>query len=150
MDSTQRVNTDPRRGLPAVHRLAAEVRARWPEVPEWASLAAAREILESARRAFDSGAPVEAPSGPAAAESEVDRLITEACDRARMLTVPRPRRVINATGVVLPGKRERTFLGIYSLEGDTLKWCVDNRQKERPTEFRSAGGKYLLVLKRKS
>jgi uncharacterized protein (TIGR03067 family) len=55
---------------------------------------------------------------------------------------------LDATGILLPGKRERTFLGIYELDRDTLKWCVDNRQKERPTEFRTAGGKFLLVLKR--
>lgn len=55
---------------------------------------------------------------------------------------------IDATGIVLPGKRERTFLGIYELDGDTLKWCVDHRAKERPTEFRTASGKYLLILKR--
>lgn len=54
----------------------------------------------------------------------------------------------DATGVVLPGKREKTYLGIYQLEGDTLKWCIDNRAKERPTAFRTIGGKYLLVLKR--
>lgn len=55
---------------------------------------------------------------------------------------------IDATGIVLPGKREKTYLGIYELEGDTLKWCVDNRGKERPTEFRTFGGKYLLIMKR--
>lgn len=56
---------------------------------------------------------------------------------------------MDATGVVLPGKRERTYTGIYELDGDTLKWCVDNRQKERPAEFKSAAGAYLLILKRK-
>ncbi|HEX5105215.1 MAG TPA: TIGR03067 domain-containing protein [Pirellulaceae bacterium] len=55
---------------------------------------------------------------------------------------------IDATGIILPGKRERTFLGIYEIDGDTFKWCVDNRSKERPTEFRTIGGKYLLILKR--
>jgi uncharacterized protein (TIGR03067 family) len=56
---------------------------------------------------------------------------------------------LDATGIVLPGKRERTFIGVYELDGDTLRWCVDNRGKERPSEFRTAAGKYLLVLKRK-
>jgi uncharacterized protein (TIGR03067 family) len=55
---------------------------------------------------------------------------------------------IDATGIVLPGKREKTYPGIYELDGDTLKWCVDNRAKERPAEFRTIGGKYLLILKR--
>ena len=61
----------------------------------------------------------------------------------------KPVKEIDATGVVLPGKRARTFVGIYELAGDTLKWCVDNRQDERPTEFRTGNGKYLLILKRK-
>jgi uncharacterized protein (TIGR03067 family) len=55
---------------------------------------------------------------------------------------------IDASGVVLPGKRERSFPGIYEVDGDTLRWCVDNRAKERPTEFRTHAGKYLLILKR--
>jgi uncharacterized protein (TIGR03067 family) len=58
-------------------------------------------------------------------------------------------REIDATGVILPGKRERTFQGIYALDGDTLKWCVDNRSQDRPSEFRTEKGKYLLILKRK-
>ena len=61
----------------------------------------------------------------------------------------KPVKEIDATGVVLPGKKDREFLGIYELDGDTLKWCVDNRRKERPTEFRTASGNYLLILKRK-
>lgn len=56
---------------------------------------------------------------------------------------------IDATGIILPGRRKRTYPGIYEIDGDTLKWCVDNRRKSRPTEFRTAGGKYLLILKRK-
>ena len=56
---------------------------------------------------------------------------------------------MDATGGVLPAKKDRTFLGIYELDGDTLKWCVDNRRKERPTEFRTANGAYLLILKRR-
>jgi hypothetical protein len=27
------------------------------------------------------------------------------------------------------------------------EWCVDNRVKQRHTEFRTIGGNYLLVLK---
>jgi uncharacterized protein (TIGR03067 family) len=56
---------------------------------------------------------------------------------------------IDATGIVLPGKRERTFLGIYEVDKETLRWCVDNRQKDRPTQFETVKGNYLLVLKRK-
>jgi uncharacterized protein (TIGR03067 family) len=54
---------------------------------------------------------------------------------------------IDATGSV-SGRRSRTFLGIYEIEGDTLKWCADNVGKGRPAEFLSQRGQYLLILKR--
>ena len=38
------------------------------------------------------------------------------------------------------------WLGIYSLEGDTLKWCV--RTKNRPTEFETKEKAFLLIVKR--
>jgi uncharacterized protein (TIGR03067 family) len=46
--------------------------------------------------------------------------------------------------------RKTTLLGIYSLEGKTLKLCGDDRGKERPTEFSTQGkpGYSLLVLER--
>lgn len=56
---------------------------------------------------------------------------------------------MDATGVVLPGKQERTYQGIYELDGDTLKWCVTPRKGERPGEFRTSKGSFLLILKRK-
>ena len=43
--------------------------------------------------------------------------------------------------------RKEEYVGIYSLEGDTLKWCV-TRQKQRPTEFATANRAFLLILKR--
>ena len=58
-------------------------------------------------------------------------------------------KTLDATGVVLPGKRDKIYRGIYELDGDTLKWCVDNKQREEhPTEFRSNAGNFLMVLKR--
>lgn len=44
--------------------------------------------------------------------------------------------------------RKEIWLGIYQLEGDTLKWCVG--RKTRPTEFETTKGAFLLILKRKS
>lgn len=42
-----------------------------------------------------------------------------------------------------------TNLGIYSLEGNTLRWCVGNPPgKERPTELRSKTGQFLMLLTR--
>jgi len=44
----------------------------------------------------------------------------------------------------------KTELGIYSLEGDTLRFCIDESGKNRPTEFKSTSQTNLVVLKRKS
>jgi len=38
------------------------------------------------------------------------------------------------------------WLGIYSLDGDALKWCV--RKKDRPTEFETKEKAFLLIVKR--
>lgn len=46
-----------------------------------------------------------------------------------------------------PGKGQ-TFLGIYSLDGDTFKWCVSTPKKDRPTDFVTKAGQFLLILKR--
>ena len=40
-----------------------------------------------------------------------------------------------------------TYLGIYSLEGNTLKWCVGNPPgRTRPGELQSKTGQFLMVL----
>lgn len=43
--------------------------------------------------------------------------------------------------------RGQAFVGIYELDGDTLKWCV-SPQKVRPTTFETKKGQFLLILKR--
>jgi uncharacterized protein (TIGR03067 family) len=58
-------------------------------------------------------------------------------------------RQINVTA--LDGKAKgKTGLGIYELEGDTLKICTDNRAKKRPTDFNTSEQMRvsLFVLKR--
>ncbi len=45
------------------------------------------------------------------------------------------------------GKKGQVYQGIYSLEGDTLKWCVSTGS-DRPTEFATGGSNFMLVLKR--
>jgi uncharacterized protein (TIGR03067 family) len=42
--------------------------------------------------------------------------------------------------------RKEVWLGIYELDGDTLKWCV--RKKSRPTEFETKEGAFLMIFKR--
>jgi uncharacterized protein (TIGR03067 family) len=48
--------------------------------------------------------------------------------------------------------KEESVLGIYELNGDTLKICIDEGGKERPTEFKTTAGtkQALIVLKRKA
>lgn len=56
---------------------------------------------------------------------------------------------IDATGVNGPASGQ-TMLGIWKLEGDTLRWCSANGGKPRPSEFKSrSSGPYLMILKRK-
>lgn len=83
---------DPRRGLPAVDRLADAVRSAAADLPAWAATAGARAALDEARRAAASwtGAP-----------PELDALAATAVLRGRALAARHPRRVVNATGVVL-------------------------------------------------
>lgn len=42
----------------------------------------------------------------------------------------------------------REYPGIFELEGDTLKWCVNNRNGSRPTSFESNRGNYFMILRR--
>ncbi len=51
------------------------------------------------------------------------------------------------TGGQMQGK---TYLGICSVDGNTLKWCSGNPQRPRPTQFKSTPPDgFLMVLTRK-
>jgi uncharacterized protein (TIGR03067 family) len=39
-------------------------------------------------------------------------------------------------------------LGIYELDGDTIRWCESSSTTKRPTEFKAANGFNLIVYKR--
>jgi uncharacterized protein (TIGR03067 family) len=54
-------------------------------------------------------------------------------------------RTLDGAKLRLNGRKDE-WLGIYTLEGDTLKWCVGRR--ERPTTFETVKGQFLLILKR--
>ncbi len=55
--------------------------------------------------------------------------------------------VLDATKVRGRGNKD-TWLGIYRLEGDTLKWCV--RKNTRPDDFETKDKAFLLILKRQT
>lgn len=40
----------------------------------------------------------------------------------------------------------RHFLGIYELQGDTVRWCVANRDRQRPQAMATDRGNYVMVL----
>jgi len=90
--------SDPRRALPAVDRLAREVREADPSLPAWSATAGARRAIASARAS--------AGLGPLGAEA----LGAAALAAARELARPRPARVVNATGVVLHTNLGRAVL----------------------------------------
>ena len=99
MDLSRRVNTDPRRALPSVHRLAESLVRENPELPRWAASEAAQRVITAAREQFDSPG--------AGGESQMDLpegeevWLERARALARELANAHPRRVINATGIVL-------------------------------------------------
>ena len=90
MDSNRDVNRDPRRALPAVDRLAGELGADRPDLPAWAVMEGARRALAAAREA---GARGETPSR--------GEIAVRAGAEATRLAAVHPRRVVNATGVIL-------------------------------------------------
>lgn len=55
---------------------------------------------------------------------------------------------LDATRTSNPG-RGQNHNGIYSLEGDTLRWCVSNPPgREAPSELQSKTGQFLMILQR--
>ena len=42
----------------------------------------------------------------------------------------------------------RFYAGIYELQGDTLRWCVSNRARQRPDQMATDRGNYLMILHR--
>lgn len=42
----------------------------------------------------------------------------------------------------------REYPGIFELDGDTLRWCVNNRNGSRPAAFESNRGNYYMILRR--
>jgi len=96
MDLDPSVNSDIRRRLPSVDRLMREAARAAPGLPEWAITRAAREEIARLRAQLtEEGADV--PMGSIDL-GELGRAVAEA---ARSLSARHPRRVVNATGVLL-------------------------------------------------
>lgn len=98
------MTSDPRRALPAVHVLSDAFAAADPDLAAAAGPAlvvdAAREALAAARGVAHPGGGVGA-AGRADAANGSDALVADVAARLAGLLAPRPRRVVNATGVVL-------------------------------------------------
>ena len=151
MDLSRRVNTDPRRALPSIHRLADSLVAENPELPRWAASQAAQEVVAAAREAMDRG-PEKLSEDALSPEGDIDWL-ARAASRAIELTRPRPRRVVNATGVVLhtnlgraamaPGAAEaaaRVAAGYTDLELDLARGERGDRLESVARRLRALSG----------
>jgi L-seryl-tRNA(Ser) seleniumtransferase len=100
MDLKGQVKPDPRRRLPSVDQLARTVAEACPELPKWAVVTASREVVQEARVELDS------LISQGAKESKLELALgvgwsARVGARASRLADRHPRRVINATGVVL-------------------------------------------------
>ncbi len=95
------------RALPAVDRLV-DAALSGSGLARWSVLAAARAVLEETRASLLAGTP--------AASGDLEALTGKVCERARRLDAPFPRRVLNATGVVLHTNLGRAPLARAALD----------------------------------
>ncbi len=110
MNPPSPVNPDPRRSLPSVDRLVAELERRAPDAPRWALLAVARDQLREARDQI-------ARDGAAI---DLENVIAKSLRQAARLAEPAPGPVLNATGVVLHTNLGRAPLAEGAVRAATL------------------------------
>ena len=80
-----------------MNKLSRDTRASQPELPEWAVTEAARRCVSEAREEC----PPDAPGGGSALGGSLEDWVHRTAVLATRLVASHPRRVINATGVVL-------------------------------------------------
>jgi len=108
MESPHKVKPDPRRGLPSVEQLARAAGELSGAPPAWALVEAARTVVaEERERVLRQGASDR--RGP-------EDLAGRTRSRAAALAAPHPRRVVNATGVVLHTNLGRAPLALEAAE----------------------------------
>jgi L-seryl-tRNA(Ser) seleniumtransferase len=100
MDLSDDVNPDPRRLFPSVDKLSREVVQSRSDLSEWAAVAASRSVLRSAREKIEALISRGASPGELKLVTETEWVV-KASEEAVRLSRPHPRRVLNATGVVL-------------------------------------------------
>ena len=120
MDLERPVNTDPRRGLPSVDRLCQAVATAAPDLPPWAVRSAARTRLQTLREgAADEGSAdpgfrsvADRPAGHPSIS--LQDLVARVAHEAARLAAPHPRRVLNATGILLHTNLGRAPLAVHA------------------------------------
>ena len=105
MDGPSRVNAQLRH-LPSVDKLV-EAAGLNTELARWCLLEAARNVLAETRAEALAGSPV---------ELDLNSLCARTRRRAERLAFPFPRRVLNATGVVLHTNLGRAPLSAQALQ----------------------------------
>jgi len=105
MDPRSHVNPDPRRELPSVDRLTRQLTEKSPEIPVWAARAGARTAIAEARGQLSEYDPL-------GESQELGEWVAgRAWALALRLIEPQPRRVVNATGIVVHTNLGRAPLG---------------------------------------
>ena len=107
VDQGARAVNERLRELPAVDRLV-ELALTGSGLARWSVLAAARAVLEETRAVL--------VAGGAAATADPETLTAAVRERARRLETPAPRRVLNATGIVLHTNLGRAPLARAALD----------------------------------